>query len=154
MIISKHLWFLFAFLCCTGFGQAEDKQATDYEVGLEKAKKEDKKFFLLFTNSNRCMPCKKFKSDIYDTKQFKDFAEKNLVLLTVDYSPIFDEKNKKTLQQVEQSFKLPVKIGQRGRGPWPYLMVFDSEGKQIFSGRAYDTARPDAASFLKSMKNM
>ena len=133
---------------------AEKEYAQDYEKALEAAAKSKKNTFILFTNSKSCIPCKKFKADIFSKEAFEKYAEKELILVRVDYAPCFAKEDKKTLVEVEGSFKLPQKIAHRGRGPWPYLIVLSPEGKQVFSGVAYDKGRTDVKSFLNFLKAM
>jgi len=96
----------------------------------------------------------KFKKDIFTKEKFVKYAEKELVILKVDYAPCFGKENEKSLAEVEKPFKLPQKIAYCGRGPWPYLIVISPDGKQVFSGRAYDKGRADVKSFLKFLKTI
>src|SRR5690349_5866789 len=58
---------------------------TDVPTAQAQAKKEGKLVLLDFTGSDWCGWCIKFKSEVLDTKEFKDYADKNLVLVEVDF---------------------------------------------------------------------
>ena len=133
---------------------AKKQYAPDYEKALEMAAESNKNTFILFTNSKTCAPCKIFKRDIFTTKKFEAYAKKELILLKVDYALCVGKDKTIPLTEMEKPFKFPKKVAYRGRGPWPYLIVISPDGKQVFSGRAYDKARPDVKSFLKFLKTI
>ena len=128
------------------------KWTTDYEVAVKQAKENKKKLFILFTNSTRCRPCKILKDTILADKAFKTYADKNLILLMVDYEPYFRVKDKQSLQDIEKAKKVPLKMGARGRGPWPYLFVLDSNAKTLYSGKAYEKSRTETKAFINFLK--
>lgn len=57
---------------------------TDVFKALEKAKAEDKRILLNFTGSDWCGFCVALEERIFSKKEFKDYAEEELVLVFVD----------------------------------------------------------------------
>ena len=56
----------------------------NYEKALALAKKEKKFVMADFTGSDWCPPCKALRADVFDQKEFLEWAKKNDVLLEVD----------------------------------------------------------------------
>ncbi|MFZ4387578.1 MAG: thioredoxin family protein, partial [Chthoniobacterales bacterium] len=57
----------------------------DYKGALASASKENKKVLLDFTGSDWCGWCIKLKKETFDQPAFKEFANKNLVLVEIDF---------------------------------------------------------------------
>jgi thioredoxin-related protein len=57
----------------------------DYNAALTLAKKESKPILVSFTKSDRCSWCKLMDNNVFAKKAWKDYAVKNLVLVTIDY---------------------------------------------------------------------
>ena len=64
---------------------ADESWLTNIETAQELAKAEKKFVLLDFTGSDWCPPCKALKKNIFDTDKFKAYAEKNLVLVELDF---------------------------------------------------------------------
>jgi thioredoxin-related protein len=101
-----------------------DGWLTNHEEALKKAKAEKKIVLMDFTGSDWCGWCIKLDSEVFEKKEFKDYANKNLVLLKLDF-PM-----KKQLPEAEkaQNDKLQKEYKVQG---FPTVVVLDSEGKQI-----------------------
>lgn len=56
----------------------------NYQAALATAAKENKKVLLDFTGSDWCEWCIRLKKQVFDTPEFKQFADKNLVLVEID----------------------------------------------------------------------
>jgi len=66
-------------------GKTPEGWFDNIQKALDKAKKENKPVMALFTGSDWCPPCQKLEKNILLQPAFKDFAEKHLVLLFLDY---------------------------------------------------------------------
>src|SRR6516162_7074628 len=64
---------------------AESAWSTDVPQAVAKAKADGKVVLMDFTGSDWCGWCIKFKQEALDTKEFQDYAAKNLVLVELDY---------------------------------------------------------------------
>jgi protein disulfide-isomerase len=58
---------------------------TDYEEARRMAAEQKKPVLLNFTGSDWCPPCIQLKKDVFDTREFKSFAQENLVLVELDF---------------------------------------------------------------------
>lgn len=139
-------------MCSMSFARDGIKWIDNLDEAKELAKKENKKIFLLFTNSHTCVPCKKFKMSIVEQKKFEDYARQNLILVKVDYAALFTEKKK--IGDVEAEKKIPQKMANKGRGPWPYLFVLSDSGAELYSGVANDPKYPDVKKYLAFLKSL
>jgi len=110
----------------TNNNQVELKWHTSYEEALKEASKEGKKILADFTGSDWCAYCIHMKDTVLSSKQFKDYASKNLVLLTVD----FPRKKKLPEQQAKTNEDLRKKHGVRG---FPTYVILDAKGNKISS---------------------
>jgi len=74
---------------------------------IAQAEKENKMLFLDFTGSDWCVWCKKLTAEVFSTKEFQDWSEKNLVKVFID-SPqdksLVDEKTQMQNQILQQVF--------------------------------------------------
>jgi protein disulfide-isomerase len=58
---------------------------TDYKAALVQAKAQNKLVLLDFTGSDWCGYCKLLDKEVFTQQSFKDFADKNYILVTVDF---------------------------------------------------------------------
>jgi len=97
---------------------------TDYNKAIEQAKSENKKVFINFTGSDWCPWCMKLSKEILSTKEFKDYAKANLVLLFVD----FPRSKPQSSAQKAANDKLQEKFQIKG---YPTVVVLNASGKEI-----------------------
>ena len=79
---------LITLLAATVFWQvnaAESTWLTDLPKAEAQAKADNKIILMDFTGSDWCGWCIKFKKEVLDTKEFQDYAAKNVVLVEVDF---------------------------------------------------------------------
>jgi thioredoxin-related protein len=109
----------------------------DYAAAVTQAKKEHKMILLNFTGSDWCIWCKRTDKEVFETKAFKDFADKNLVLVTLDYpkARALSDATK------AQNAKLEEKYGIEG---FPTLVVLNAKEKVVFSQIGYKEGGADA----------
>src|SRR4030088_2686470 len=58
---------------------------TDYAKALQMAKAQNKRVLLDFTGSDWCGPCIELRKQVFSRPDFRTYADKNLVLVEVDY---------------------------------------------------------------------
>lgn len=138
---------LFAFLVTlallTAGLSAADLWMTDYSAALKKASKENKLVLLDFTGSNWCPWCIKLDEELFSQKAFQDYAEKNLVLVLVDFpqgKKLRDQSEalKKQNQELQTKFKIE---------GYPTLLLLDAQGNQVKKPTNYLAGGPEA--FIK-----
>lgn len=103
---------------------AEGKWLTDYDKALAQAKQENKKVLIDFTGSDWCPWCIKLHDEVFSKQAFNDYADKNLVLLIID----FPRKKQQTDAEKKTNEALAQKYGIQG---FPTVVVLDSAGKKI-----------------------
>jgi protein disulfide-isomerase len=107
----------------------------DYKAALATAAKENKKVLLDFTGSDWCGWCIRLKKETFDQPAFKDFADKNLVLVEVDFP------QGKTLPNAvkAQNEGLQEKFQVQG---FPTLVLLSPDGKVIRQESGYIPGGP------------
>lgn len=121
------LLFIFLFTSCNN-GQSASADGLNWENNLEQAieqaKKENKAVLVNFTGSDWCIWCKRLSSEVFQQKEFKEYADKSLVLVMLDF-PRNVEQSAET-----QSYNriLAQKYGIQG---FPTILIFNSQGKMI-----------------------
>lgn len=107
----------------------------DYKASLATAAKEHKNVLLDFTGSDWCGWCIKLQKETFNQPAFKDYADKNLVLVTIDFpqgksqSPEIKKQNDALQQQYQvQGF--------------PTLVLLDPQGKVIKQQSGYIPGGP------------
>jgi uncharacterized protein YyaL (SSP411 family) len=109
----------------------------DYASAVAQAKKEHKMILLDFTGSDWCVWCHRTDKEVFDTRKFKDFADKKLVLVKVDFP-----KSRPMPDGVKaQNAKLQEKYGIEG---YPTLVVLSPGEKVVFAQEGYKEGGPDA----------
>lgn len=88
------------------------------DEAYELSKKTGKPIMANFTGSDWCGWCKKLKREVFDTEEFKSWAEKNVILVELDFPRRFQlpEKYKQQNQALAQAFKV---------GGYPTIWVFN-----------------------------
>ncbi len=117
---------------------------TDAEAASAQAKQENKLVLMNFTGSDWCHWCHKIEGEIFSTAEFKAYAEKNLVLLMLD----FPDKKPQSAEVKEQNRKLQKKYGVRG---FPTIIVLNSSGEQV-GKLGYTRGGPSA--FIKELESI
>jgi thioredoxin-related protein len=96
-----------------------------------------------FTGSDWCGWCIKFKKEVLDTQEFKDYAAKNVVLVEVDFP------NKKA--QSDDLKKANAALGKQYKvDGYPTLVVLDKDGKEI--GRQVGYAEGGPKAFIEKLE--
>jgi thioredoxin-related protein len=102
--------------------------AVEWHTDLVKAQaiaKAEKKMVLLdFTGSDWCGSCIMLDKEVFSTKQFGDYAKKNLVLVKVDFP--MKKALKPALKRANQELK--EKFDIEG---FPTFVVLNSDGKEL-----------------------
>lgn len=110
---------------------------TNYNEALAQAAKENKLVLVDFTGSDWCSWCIKLDKETFSQQDFKAFAAKNLVLVTIDFPratslpPALNEQNE----------ALRSKFGVRG---FPTLALVSGTGKPLAINPGYLAGGPSA----------
>ena len=123
---------LLTFLCFSSGAVAAD-WSTDYAKALQTAKTQNKRVLLDFTGSDWCGPCIQFKKQVFSRPDFAAYAEKNLVLVEVDYP----QRKKQSAELVKQNERLAKQYGIEEKG-YPTVVLLDPNGKIVRELTGYD----------------
>lgn len=117
------LWSVF-FLAPLAAGNGEpyppEGWMTDVKQAFAESEKTGKDILINFTGSDWCGWCKKLWSDVFGTREFRKYADKNLILLFLD-SPRGMKQSEETKKQNQVMSRL---FGVQG---YPTIWVLDSE---------------------------
>jgi len=119
---------------------------TDYKAALAQAKTQNKQVLLDFTGSDWCPNCQLLHEEVFSKQSFRDFADKNYILVTIDFPQ--EKQLPKNLQ--EQNEQLREKFDADGL--FPVLIVVNADGKELGRQLGYvPSSGPEAViSKLKS----
>jgi protein disulfide-isomerase len=146
---------LAAFAFATGAFAADSQPAakpqqpkplwvTNYDKAMEQAKAEKKIVLLNFTGSNWCGWCIRLKNEVFNTPEFKAFAEQNLICVELD----FPRGIQQAPELKAQNQKLQQKFQIRG---YPTIVILDSDGKHL-GNMGYQQGGPKA--WINSLKQI
>ena len=96
---------------------------TDYAKAIAQAKSENKQLLMDFTGSDWCGWCMKLDREVFEQKDFKDFADKNLVLLKLD----FPRTKAQSPEEKAQNEKLSDQFKIQG---FPTIVVLNPDGNK------------------------
>ena len=117
--------FLIAFLIASILPlHGSDLWSTDYAASLKKAAAEKRMVLLEFTGSDWCPPCKLQAKEVFDTPQFKEFAEAHLVPVKLDFPRNIPQSDEVRSANRELSEKY-------GVDGFPTLILLDSRGGEL-----------------------
>ena len=115
---------LLALVAAAPVSAAKPGWLTNYKEAQEQAKANKKLLLLDFTGSDWCGWCIKLDREVFSKPEFKEYAEKNLVLVEVD----FPKGKQQTDAERLQNQQLAMRYNIEG---FPTIVVLDAEGKQI-----------------------
>lgn len=100
---------------------------TDLDKALKVSVAEDKPVFLVFSGSDWCAPCIRFKKEILDTDDFMEFAKQSLVLLYIDFPRL--KKNRLAPETTEKNANIAEKYNPSGA--FPKVLLLGSGGEVL-----------------------
>ena len=97
---------------------------TDLNQAIATAKQENKVVLINFTGSDWCQWCKRLSDEVFSKKEFENFADKNLVLVKVDFPRNIEQSNatKYYNQQLANMY------GVEG---FPTIILLDKNGRGL-----------------------
>ncbi len=107
----------------------------NYKEALATAAKENKKVLLDFTGSDWCGWCIRLKKETFDQPAFKDYADKNLVLVEVDFP------QGKTLPNAVKMQNSSLQEQYQVQG-FPTIVLLSPDGKVIKQQSGYIQGGP------------
>lgn len=108
----------------------------DYQMALDNASKENKTILINFTGSDWCKWCIKLDQEVFSHKEFVDYADKNLIMLKIDFPTTFQQLPQE--EQVKRQ-QLQQQYGVRG---YPTIILADAQG-DVVGQTGYQPGGPD-----------
>jgi protein disulfide-isomerase len=137
-MLKRNLFLLalLLFVVSCSAVDASDWQ-TDYAKALQMAKAQNKRVLLDFTGSDWCGPCIELRKRVFSQPEFRKYAEKNLILIEVDYP----QRKKQSAELKKQNEKLGGQYGIDEKG-FPTVVLLDPSGKILreFTGYGGESA--------------
>ena len=97
---------------------------TDIKQAKDQATSDKKLILVDFTGSDWCGWCIKLDREVFSKPEFKDYADKNLVLLEVD----FPKRKELSANQKAHNMELAERYGVQG---FPTIIVLNGEGRKV-----------------------
>lgn len=133
--MKKLLKLTCLLLLSTGLASAET-WLTSWDQAVAQSKKTGHPILMDFTGSDWCIWCQRLKKEVFTTPEFKAWAEKNVVLLELDFpqsTPQADSLKKQNAQLAE-------KYNIEG---YPTVLIVDATGK-VKAQTGYEKGGPSA----------
>lgn len=123
----KKLNLMWVILILAGASARSANWVTDLDAAKEQAARENKAVLINFTGSDWCGWCIRLKSEIFSQPEFEAYADRNLVLVEIDFP------KRKKLSMAQQ--KANVTIANKMKvGGYPTLVFLNSKGAEIGRG--------------------
>jgi len=118
------------------------------EQAEQKAQKEHKLIILNFSGSDWCGPCIRMHKEIFDSENFRQYANDNLIMVNADFPRM--KKNQLPKDQQKSNDILADKYNAEGN--FPYTLFLDSNGKVIYTWKGF--YNKGAESFTEEVKQL
>lgn len=112
-------------------GRAETEWLTDFKKAQDQARSSHKPLLIEFTGSDWCPPCIMLRRDVFSSKQFQDYADKNFVLLELDFPKHKEQPRGLVMQNQELAARFGIEV-------FPSVIITDAEGKKLGELLGYD----------------
>jgi thiol-disulfide isomerase/thioredoxin len=116
--------------------EADSAWITDFALAKERAAAENKSILMDFTGSDWCGWCIRLHDEVFDFPEFQEYAEKNLILLELD----FPRGKRLPPALVAQNEELQERFAVEG---FPTILLLDAEGRP-FGKTGYQAGGPVA----------
>ena len=109
------------------FTATSQNWTSDLGAAKNIASEKNQKIILVFQGSDWCAPCIKLEREIWNTEEFKAFANDNYVMLKAD----FPRKKKNALSEVQQKKNNALAETYNKNGHFPLVVILDSQGNVL-----------------------
>ena len=141
-MIPKYLFGLLVVLSSIGLNA---QIVEDAASAFKQAKKNNQSVLLVFSGSDWCRPCIKFKKEVLNDSTFIDFSKSRLVVLNAD----FPQRKNQSEALVKQNEQLAEQYNPNGFFPQVVLLNSDSS---IVANIAY--TRQSASEFISQIETL
>lgn len=143
----------------------------DFPAAVQQAKDENKMILIDFTGSDWCGWCVRLDEEVFNTQEFKDFSEENLVRVFIDFPNDIElsEEQKAQNQALAQFFGVRgfptvwllssnleplLQTGYQEGGPEPYIesLKNDRPGSENLSEEQINEFRTELKNLISSLQ--
>jgi len=138
--------FIFIFLSLFTFQSfASEGWGNDFELAKNMAKTSNKLILLNFSGSDWCGPCIQLKKEVFESEQFKTFADGKLVLVRAD----FPRLKKNQLEKSQQAKNDLVAEKYNTDGKFPLTVLINADGKVL---KKWEGFQPNISKFIQEIE--
>ncbi len=143
--MKSFLASVFILLCSF---TADSEWQIDFLQAQKKAQNEHKYILLNFSGSDWCAPCMRMKKEIFLSKDFIGFSERNLVLINADFPRL--KRNQLSKSQQKANDDLAERYNKSGA--FPCTLLLDENGNVIKVWEGFQ--KQGAALFTSEIKQL
>lgn len=142
----KSVLFSLVFLFTSFFPRSTKELSwhTELETAQAEAISNQQSILMVFSGSDWCKPCIRLKQEVFESQEFKEYAQDRWSLLNVD----FPRSRKNKLPQEIKDYRNGLAEKYNPKGYFPLVLVLDKEGN-IQQELSYKGGGP--ASFLSNL---
>jgi thioredoxin-related protein len=118
--ILAGILFLAVYASLSAEAYPPEGWTTNLLEALQESEKTGKDVLLDFTGSDWCIWCHKLRDEVFDTQEFKEYAEENLILVFLDFPNDISQSE----DIVKQNQTMAALFGVQG---FPTIWLLDSE---------------------------
>lgn len=138
--------FIFLFLSFISIGVfGAEGWGSDFTEAQKLAKAENKLILLNFSGSDWCGPCIQLKKEVFESAQFKTFADGKLVLVRADF-PRLKKNQLEKAQQVKNDW-MAEKYNTDGK--FPLTVLINADGKVMHKWEGF---QPSISKFIQEIE--
>jgi len=115
---------LFLFTSFSPQSPTELSWHTDLETAQEEAISNQQSILMVFSGSDWCKPCIRLKQEVFESKEFREYAEDRWSLLNVD----FPRSRKNKLSKEIKDYRNGLAEKYNPKGYFPLVLILDKEG--------------------------
>lgn len=141
--------FLTLLLFCSLFATSSG-WINNFDDAKKTATQKHELIVLNFSGSDWCGPCMRLRKEIFESNDFKTYAEDNLVFVNADFPRM--KKNQLSKEQVKINEALADKYNSKGKFPLTLLLNADGKVLKTWDGFPGGTAE-DFTNDIKAISN-
>jgi thioredoxin-related protein len=141
--MKAFIFLLLSFISIGVFGA--EGWGSDFAEAQKLAKAENKLILLNFSGSDWCGPCIQLKKEVFESAQFKTFADGKLVLVRADF-PRLKKNQLEKAQQVKNDW-MAEKYNTDGK--FPLTVLINADGKVMHKWEGF---QPSISKFIQEIE--
>ncbi|MEO8769810.1 MAG: thioredoxin family protein [Ferruginibacter sp.] len=118
---------LFVLLFTTFTFNTGNEWLTDLDQAKKTAVEKNEYILLNFSGSDWCGPCMRLRKEIFESAEFKKYADEHLVLVNADFPR--NKKNELSKEQQKKNDQLAEQYNPNGK--FPFTILLDAQGKIV-----------------------